>query len=379
MSPAPVSLTVTDALARACALARRGRGDVEPNPVVGATVLVGERIVGEGWHRAWGGPHAEVEALAAAGERARGATLCVTLEPCSTRGKTPPCTDAIVRAGIARVVVGCPDPSPVHHGHGIERLLAAGVEVDLADHAESHALVAGFAAAVAAGGTRRRPHVLAKWAMSRDGAIAPPRGGQAALSGPEGRALVHRWRAHLDAILVGVNTVIADDPLLTARGDVPAVRPLRRVVLDPSLRTPPGCRLVRTTDEAPTWLYATEDAPQPAEDALVEQGVMVVRLPRDERWLRAVFEHLLLQGCGRVMVEGGSRTLANCLAADVVDQAAVFMVPAALGPGALPAVQGYRLGRLSPFEVATALKLHDCRVTPCGADTLVRGFRETEA
>ncbi|MHC5209798.1 MAG: bifunctional diaminohydroxyphosphoribosylaminopyrimidine deaminase/5-amino-6-(5-phosphoribosylamino)uracil reductase RibD [Planctomycetota bacterium] len=375
MSPAPASLSVGDALARACALARRGRGDVEPNPVVGATVLVGDRVVGEGWHRAWGGPHAEVEALRAAGEHARGATLCVTLEPCSTTGKTPACTDAIVRAGIARVVVGCPDPNPVHQGHGIERLLAAGVEVDLTDHAEAHALVAGFPAQLA----RRRPHVLAKWAMSRDGAIAPPRGGQASLSGPESHALVHRWRAHLDAILVGVNTVIADDPQLTARGDEPRARPLRRVVLDPSLRTPPTCRLARTADEAPTWIYAADDAPEPAEDLLVEQGVMVIRMARGERWLPSVFEHLHLQGCGRVMVEGGSHTLARCLAADVVDQAAVFMVPAALGEGALPAVNGLRLGRLSPFEVATALKLHDCRVTPCGEDTLVRGFRDTAA
>jgi diaminohydroxyphosphoribosylaminopyrimidine deaminase/5-amino-6-(5-phosphoribosylamino)uracil reductase len=374
MTPAPVSLAVTDALARACALARRGRGDVEPNPVVGAIVLAGDRVVGEGWHRAWGGPHAEVEALAAAGGRARGATLCVTLEPCSTAGKTPACTEAIVRAGVARVVVGCPDPSPVHHGHGIERLLAEGVEVDLLDHAESHALVAPFAARLA----RRRPHVLAKWAMSRDGAIAPPRGGPASLSGVEGRTLVHRWRAHLDAILVGVNTVIADDPQLTARGDERPTRALRRVVLDPSLRTPPASRLARTPDVAPTWIYAADDAPQPAEDALVEQGVTVIRLPRDERWLHAVFEHLALQGCGRVMVEGGSHTLARCLAADVVDQAAVFMVPAALGEGALPAVNGLRLGRLSPFEVATALKLHDCRVTPCGADTLLRGFRDAD-
>jgi diaminohydroxyphosphoribosylaminopyrimidine deaminase/5-amino-6-(5-phosphoribosylamino)uracil reductase len=294
------------------------------------------------------------------------------MEPCSTTGKTPACTDAIVRAGIARVVVGCPDPSPVHHGHGIERLLAAGVQVDLLDHAESHALVAGFRAQLA----RSRPHVLAKWAMSRDGAIAPPRGGQAALTGPESRTLVHRWRAHLDAILVGVNTVLVDDPQLTARGDEPRVRPLRRVVLDPSLRTPPTCRLARTADEAPTWVYAADDAPQAAGNVLLEQGVTVIRLPRGERWLNAVFEHLHVQGCGRVMVEGGSHTLARCLAADVVDQVAVFMVPAALGDGALPAVNGLRLGRLSPFEVATALKLHDCRVTPCGGDTLLRGFRD---
>ena len=360
-----------EALARACVLARRGMYEVEPNPMVGAVVLAGERVVGEGWHRAWGGPHAEVEALAAAAGAARGATLVVTLEPCSTSGKTPPCTEAILAAGVARVVVGRLDPNPVHHGRGIERLLAAGVEVDLLEQPGPEALLRRFPAQLAS----RRPHVLAKWAMSKDGAIAPARGGRAVVSCAESQALVHRWRGTADAILVGVNTVIADDPLLTARGDGPRRRTLRRVVLDPSLRTPLAARVVNTPDQAPTWILAADDASPGAESALAARGARVLRVPRDPDWLVAGLERLAAEGCGRVLIEGGSHTLAACLAADVVDQAAIFMSPNSLGEGALPAVRGYRLGRLSPHEVATALGLSDCRVLSSGVDTLLRGFR----
>jgi diaminohydroxyphosphoribosylaminopyrimidine deaminase/5-amino-6-(5-phosphoribosylamino)uracil reductase len=370
-----MSTVTADALAgldRACRLARRALGDVEPNPMVGAVVLDREgRVVGEGWHRAFGGPHAEVEALTAAGPRSRGATLCVTLEPCSTTAKTPPCTEAVLAAGIARVVVGCPDPNPAHQGRGLERLLAAGVHVDLVDLPEAHALIADFPRRLSS----RRPHVIAKWAMSKDGAIAPRRGERLQISSPESHRLVHRWRAHLDAIVVGVNTVLADDPMLTARLDGAPVRSLRRVVLDPSLRTPPDSRLVRTVEEAPTWIFAAQDAPEVAEQALRERGAAVIRLPRDDRWLPAVFEHLRSRDVRRAMIEGGSHTLARSLAAGVIDQLAVFMAPQTLGNGALPAVQGYRLGRLSPHEVATALRLADYRVSSVGPDTLLRGFR----
>lgn len=371
MSVKALATSVPEALARACVLARRGMYEVEPNPMVGAVVLAGERVVGEGWHRAWGSAHAEVEALAAAGTAARGATLCVTLEPCSTTGKTPPCTAAIVAAGIARVVVGSLDPNPAHHGRGLERLLAAGVEVDLLELPGPGALLRRFPAQLAS----RRPHVLAKWAMSRDGAIAPARGGRVVVSCPESLALVHRWRASADALLVGVNTVIADDPLLTVRGDARPRRTLRRVVLDPSLRTPRSARIANTPDQAPTWILAADDASPGAEAALVAQGVVVLRVPRGPDWLAAGLERLRAEGCGRVLVEGGSHTLAAFLAADLVDQAAIFMSPRNLGDGALPAVRGLQLGRLSPHEVATALGLSDCRVVSSGADTLLRGFR----
>ncbi len=364
-------MNVDGALARACELARRGLGDVEPNPPVGAVLLQGEQVVGEGWHTGWGAPHAEVEALARAGPRARGATLCVTLEPCSSVGKTPACTKALLDAGVARVVVGAADPDPRHQGHGLSALLAAGVAVDLRESAEAAELIERFERELPA----RRPHVLAKWAMSRDGAIAPGAGRRATLSCPESLALLHRWRAHVDALVVGVNTVEVDDPLLTARGDVPARRPLHRVVLDPSLRISRHSRLVADASSAPTWVAAADDAPTAAEDALASEGVSVLRVPRGEGWLAGVFAALRLAGLRRVMVEGGSHTLASCLAADLVDQVAIFMTPAELGRGALPAVRGLSLGRLSPHEVATALHLVQCRVSGSGADTLLRGFR----
>jgi diaminohydroxyphosphoribosylaminopyrimidine deaminase/5-amino-6-(5-phosphoribosylamino)uracil reductase len=361
-----------EALARACALARRGLGDVEPNPPVGAVVWNDGQVLGEGFHGCFGGSHAEVEALAAAGERSRGATLCVTLEPCSSKGKTPPCVDAVLAAGIARVLVGCADPDPRHQGRGLQRLLAAGVQVDLVDLPEARALIDRFGTSLA----RRRPHVIAKWAMSRDGAIAPPRNGHAIISCETSRDTVHRWRASLDAIVVGVGTVVADDPQLTARGSAPLLRPLRRVVLDPSLRTSPNCELVRTADETPTWIFAADDAREQDEDLLREAGVVVFRQPRGEGWLESVFATLHLQGCLRVMVEGGSHTLARCLVAGIVDQAAIFIAESALGEGALPAVEGLALRDLTPHEVAEALHLTDCRITRSGDDTLLRGFRE---
>jgi diaminohydroxyphosphoribosylaminopyrimidine deaminase/5-amino-6-(5-phosphoribosylamino)uracil reductase len=365
------SVSERDALVRACALARRGQGEVEPNPMVGAVVLRDGEVLGEGWHRAWGGPHAEIEALAAAGEAARGATLCVTLEPCSTSGKTGPCTDAVIAAGIKHVVIGCADPNPHHQGRGLERLLAAGVHVDLLDLPEAHALLARFERSL----SRRRPYVLAKWAMSHDGAIAPGAGGRATISCAESQDLVHRWRAHLDAILVGVNTVIADDPQLTARGPLQPRRPLRRVVLDPSLRIPLGSRLVASASETPTWVFAGDDADQRVVEVLSGEGVQVFRVPRGPDWLPRVFAMLRLQGVQRLMVEGGAHTLASCLAADLIDEVAIFLAPQDLGAGALAAVNGLSLGRLSPHEVATSLRLTDCRITSSGVDTLLRGFR----
>jgi len=365
-----------DAVLRACALARRAAGDVEPNPMVGCVLLKDRRVLAEGWHRAFGGPHAEVDALSRAGAAARGATACVTLEPCSTRGKTGPCTEALLAAGVAHVVVGCADPDPRHQGRGLQQLLAAGVHVDLLELPEARALLLRFRAFLAG----RRPHVLAKWAMSRDGGIAQRGGERLQISGRQSKDLVHRWRAHLDAILVGVNTVISDDPLLTARGPHLPVRPLRRVVLDPSLRMPLACRLVASAHETPVWIMAAEDADEQRAEAFVAEGVTVFRVPRgadahDPAWLRGAFELLRAQGCRRVMVEGGAHTLTACLAADVVDQVAVFIAPLELGAEALRPLAGLPAAVVSPHEVARALQLLDCRVTRCGQDTLLRGFR----
>jgi diaminohydroxyphosphoribosylaminopyrimidine deaminase/5-amino-6-(5-phosphoribosylamino)uracil reductase len=352
-------------------LAWETRGDVEPNPPVGAVVLAGHEVLGEGWHRAYGGPHAEVDALKDAGEAARGATLVVTLEPCSTTGKTPPCVEAVMEAGITRVVVGAVDPDPRHGGRGLQLLGDAGVDVTLCTDPASADLLTDFHASLA----RRRPHVMLKWAMSADGAIAGSKGEPVQLTGALSSARVHRWRAHLDGILVGVQTVLNDDPMLTARGALAAVRPLRRIVLDPELRLPITCRLADTAGETPTWVLADVDADEQPETALEATGVRVLRVPRHgESWLADALSLLRVEGVARLMVEGGARTLSSFLEAGLVDQLAVFQCPKILGRDALPALPGRELGGLSPEQLAEALGLSDVRVETLGDDTLLRGI-----
>jgi len=362
------------ALARAEVLAGLGWGEVEPNPTVGAVVLSGGEVVGEGHHAVFGGPHAEIVALSAAGRWARGATVCVTLEPCCTHGKTPPCTRALIAAGVRRVVVGCVDPAPAHAGRGLEELRAAGIEVQLAGTPGSAELIRRFAAGL----DRRRPHVVAKWAMSADGAIAGPGGRRVQLSGPEAVARLHAWRAALDAIVVGVGTVLADDPQLTARGPGPRWRPLRRVVLDQGLRTPPGSRLASSAHETPTWILTGEDPPSEAAETLRAQGVELLCVPLGPGWLAAGLELLWLRGVRRLLVEGGARTHAALLAAQLADQLALVLTPQVLGPDAVPALPGVALGGLEPAAIAQQLALVDWRVEALGADRLLRGWRQAD-
>ncbi len=382
-----------EALQRAETLARNGRGDVEPNPIVGAVVLSAAdghsehtvEVLGEGWHERFGGPHAEVNALAAAGGRARGGTMCVTLEPCSTAGKTAACTEALLAAGIARLVVGCVDPAPGHSGHGLDVLRQAGVSVVLANSPESRELIAPFVAGL----ELRRPHVFAKWALSAEGALAPADRSRRQLTGRQAQALVHDWRAALDGVLVGVGTVLADDPLLTARGSLQPTRPLRRIVLDRSLRTPPGCALLTSSGEVPTWLMATDAVESQALELIEEEGARVFRVPGGPAygtdWTEAVLECLWLQGVKRLMVEGGAQTLERFFQAGLVDQVAVFLSRTVLGPGALAALESWELpglGQCQPGsaeqravvgEISEKLRLQYVRTLPCGDDVLLRG------
>src|SRR3954451_2333572 len=227
--------TDRDWMRQALQLAERGRGVVEPNPLVGAVVVRGGVAVGEGWHQRFGGPHAEVHALAAAGDAARGATLYVTLEPCCHYGKTPPCTDAVLRAGIARVVAAMTDPFPQVAGQGVAILRAAGVDVETGTgEAEARRLNAPYLTLLGKG----RPYVHAKWAMTLDGKIATAAGDSKWISGDASRRLVHDLRGRMDAIIVGAGTVRADDPLLTARPPEP--RTPARIVLSTSGRLPEG-------------------------------------------------------------------------------------------------------------------------------------------
>ena len=229
---------------RAIELARRGEGLVEPNPQVGAVVLDAHgAVVGAGWHERFGGPHAEVMAIASAGAAARGGTLVVTLEPCCHHGKTPPCTDAIIAAGVSRVVIGVEDPFPQVSGGGVAALRRAGIDVETGVLAEAAArLSAPFRRLVVDG----RPWVIAKWAMSLDGRIAAAGGDSRWISGEASRALVHTLRGRVDAIMVGIGTALADDPLLTARP--PGPRTALRVVVDSRARLPTESRLVRTNE-----------------------------------------------------------------------------------------------------------------------------------
>ncbi|MCB9899452.1 MAG: bifunctional diaminohydroxyphosphoribosylaminopyrimidine deaminase/5-amino-6-(5-phosphoribosylamino)uracil reductase RibD [Planctomycetes bacterium] len=366
--PTSVELAALD---RARQIALAARGDTEPNPQVGCVLLRDDVVVGEGRHAEFGGPHAEIGALAAAGEQAAGSTAVVTLEPCSTTGKTGPCCRALLAAGVVRVVVGAIDPNPAHAGRGLTLLRGSGVEVEIVDDPGCLELVERFERALA----RKRPHVLAKWAMSRDGGIAGPGGETVRLSGPEAEARVHRWRRALDGILVGVQTIVADDPLLTARGELPALRPLHRIVLDPTLRTPRFARVVTTAHETPTWLCARDDADEARAAEFEEQGVRVLRAPAGESWLPDVLATLRLSAIQRVMVEGGARTLAAFLEAGLVDQVAVLLSRKTLGVDAVAAVAGRTLPGDDPQALASALALHDVRTEVLGEDMLLRGER----
>ena len=245
-------------LRRAIRLAMNGRGRVEPNPMVGCVIVKGERVIGEGFHAEFGGPHAEPAALANCSESPAGATAVVTLEPCChTNKKTPPCVPKLIEAKIARVVVGCLDPNPYVNGKGIAMLREARVHVDRASEeieAEARQLIAPFIART----THRRPYITLKWAQTADGKISGPRGARMQISNAHATRAVHELRSRSDAILVGVNTVLSDDPMLTAR-DVERSRLQSRIILDSNLRTPVESKLARTANEMPVELYFTRD------------------------------------------------------------------------------------------------------------------------
>ena len=326
----------TAAMRRAIDLAGRGAGHVEPNPQVGAVVVAADgTIVGEGWHTVFGGPHAEVAALAAAGPAARGATLCVTLEPCCHHGKTPPCTAAIIAAGIARVVVATGDPFPAVAGRGIAALRAAGIDVETGVlAADARRLIAPFCKLVETG----MPWVIAKWAMSLDGRLAAPPGADRWISSSESRGLVHALRGRIDAIVVGIGTVLADDPLLTARP--PGPRQPLRIVLDSAARLPLAAALVRTAREVPVLVAAGPAATADRVAALRAAGCEVWQAATDSRsaQVRELLAELGRRRLTNLMVEGGAAVLRTFFAAGAVDEIQAFVAPRVIGgdPAALP-------------------------------------------
>jgi diaminohydroxyphosphoribosylaminopyrimidine deaminase / 5-amino-6-(5-phosphoribosylamino)uracil reductase len=356
-------LSEADAMRRAIRLAAHGLGSTSPNPVVGCVVLdTAGRVAGEGWHERAGGPHAEVNALAAAGERARGGTAVVTLEPCAHTGRTGPCVQALIDAGVARVVYAVADPNPVAGG-GAAALDAAGVEVH-----------GGLLAEEAAAGNeawltsvlRHRPFVLWKYAATLDGRVAAADGTSRWITGPRARADVHRLRAEADAVVVGSGTLHADDPHLAARGDHHGTRPQPlRVVLDTRATTKPGCRVLDSA--APTLICVARDA-----DAAHLPAGTVLRLPRaaDGRGLdlTAVLAALHERGVRSVLLEGGPTLAGAFLAAGLVDKVVGYLAPVLLGAG--PAA----LGGAGITTLADALRLDVAESVPLGADLRVTAY-----
>ncbi len=314
---------------RAIELARGGWGQTAPNPMVGAVIVRDGEVVGEGYHTRYGEPHAEAAALRAAGERARGSTVYVSLEPCAHTGKTPPCADALVAAGVARVVIAARDPNPVAGG-GVERLRTAGVDVLQGVEAEAaRELNAAFFHAHESPREHRRPWVTLKLALSIDSAIADAEGGSRWITGPDARSAAHELRAGNDAVAVGIGTVLADDPLLTVR-DAPAPRvPPLRVVFDSRARTPLSSRLVESAREVPTLLVVRGPEPESAR-ALERAGVELL----DAGSLEEALEELARRDVRSLLVEGGARLAGELLEHALVDRLIIFRGAVLLGGGA---------------------------------------------
>ena len=331
-------------MAMALALAERGLGNVWPNPAVGCVLVKEGRVVGRGWTQPGGRPHAESEAIGRAGAAARGSTAYVTLEPCAHHGRTPPCTDLMAAAGIARAVVAAVDPDPRVDGKGIERLRAAGIEVALGCLGEAACrLNAGFFLRM----RERRPLVALKLATSADGRIATAGGDSKWITGAAARAEGHRLRLRHDAILVGSGTALADDPLLTCRLPGLEARSPVRVVLDRRLRLAPDGRLARSAARQPLWLFTAEPE-QPSAQALRRLGAElhpVVDQPSAAQ-LRAVLAVLAGQGITRLLVEGGAAVATAFLRAGLVDRLHLFDAPLLLGADGRPATLSLGVERL---------------------------------
>ncbi len=345
--------------------AGRGRGFVEPNPMVGAAIVRNGCLIAAGHHERFGGPHAEVVALRRAGESARGATLYVTLEPCCHHGKTPPCTDAILGAGIDRVVAAVSDPFPRVNGGGIAALRAAGVRVEVGCEADAaRELNAPYWKRLATG----KPFVTAKWAMTLDGKTAVASGDSRWISSDASRRLVHDLRGRMDAIIVGIATVEADDPRLTVRP--PGPRHPVRIVLDSSGRLAQESTLVRTAAEVPVVVAVTDRAPADRRDRLASAGCEVLTFPGTGPVpISALLDELGRRGMTNVLVEGGGRVLGSFLDEGLVDAALVFIAPILEGgdhPRTAIRGNGHTL-------MSESLRLKDVRVDRVDDDAAIRG------
>lgn len=358
-------------MAMALGLAAKGLGWTSPNPAVGAVVVRQGKVVGRGSHQRAGGPHAEVLALRQAGTRAAGGTLYLTLEPCChTAKRTPPCVPLIVASGLTRVVVAQLDPNPRVAGRGMRALRRAGIETSVGESAaQAAALIEGYATWI----RRRRPFVIMKAGMTLDGKIATVRGESRWVTGPAARRIVHDLRARMDAVLVGIGTILKDDPRLTAR---PAgkrargsIRQPLRVILDSRLRTPPTAKVVRGIRQAPTIIMTTSRASRRKIERFRQKGIAVAVLPSDHGRVsfRACLRHLGRLGIVSVLVEGGSEVFASAIRSGLVDRVQLHIAPLLLGGQDARGL----LGGSCPPTLASATRLHFLRVSWIGRDLLV--------
>lgn len=349
-------------MARALALAARGRGRTSPNPMVGCVIVRDGAIIGEGWHRRAGEPHAEVEAVGAAGGAIRGATLYVNLEPCAHYGKTPPCADMLATLRPARVVSAMLDPNALVAGKGVERLRAAGIaaEVGLLEE-EARRLNEAFIKYI----TTNRPFVIAKCAMTLDGKIATRTGHSRWVTGEASRRLVHELRNEVDAVLVGSRTVMLDDPSLTTRLDRSDTRDPVRVILDAGEYLDTGRKVFHVSSQAPTWVAVTEDRDYPS-------AAQVIRVPRGNG---GVDMEILMDELGRreimtLLIEGGGTTHASAFEAGIVDKVMFFIAPKIVGGReAITPVEGKGVGLMDE-----AIALTHMRATPLGEDLLIEAY-----
>lgn len=354
---------------KAIELAKKGEGSTSPNPVVGAVLVKGGKVVGRGYHRKAGLPHAEVEAINDAGKNAKGSTLYVTLEPCSTFGKTPPCTGLILECGIKNVKIAAKDPNPVNRGKGIKLLKDAEIDVEVGVlEKESREINRAFESFI----IKKRPFVTVKVAQSLDGKIATATGESKWITGPDSRRYVHSLRSRVDAVLVGVNTVIKDDPLLTSRLYRKSVKQPVKIVLDSRLRTPRASRLFSPDSPGEVILVTTPSSPLSRRRFFQQRGVKVL-IAKDKKGrvsLNDAMRRLAKMGIAHILVEGGSEVLGDFFREKLVDKVLFFISPRIIGGRkALSSVMGEGINRLK-----LAQELKDVNFTRFKEDFLIEGY-----
>ncbi len=348
-------------------LAEKGLGRTSPNPIVGAVIVRDGRILGQGYHRRAGTPHAEINAISDAGDDCRGATIYVTLEPCNHTGKTPPCSRAVLAAGIDRVVIGMADPNPIAEG-GADFLQAQGLAVEcgvLED--ECRQLNYPFLKHVTTG----LPWLVMKAGMSLDGKISRERGFGGPITGSESKKRVHQLRDRLDAILIGIGTALIDDPSLTTRLGIEGRDPLR-VILDSELRLPLYAKMIAQDSYAETWLFCDQQASREQQEKLEQVGVVVQRVESDAQGqliLTQVLERLGKEGICSVLVEGGAAVHGSFLRFGLVDQVFLFTAPWFIGDTGTPVIAGYEIGSSEIVPTLTGMT-----VEPVGKDVLIQGL-----